>query len=81
MVGCAAVGCSNRSEKGFIMKYFPKDSQRRNEWAIKMKRANWTPTDRSVLCEVGIKRKSMIKITNCCVQYFRYIFLLRCGRK
>lgn len=52
MVGCAAYGCTNRSEKGFIVKKFPKDPARRKIWAAKVKRDSWFPTNASVLCEV-----------------------------
>lgn len=51
MVGCAAYGCTNRSEKGFLMKKFLKDSARRKIWAGKVKRDGWKPTNASVLCE------------------------------
>lgn len=54
MPGCAAVGCTNSAKKGFLMKRFPKDPQRRKAWAVKMRRDNWFPTDSSVLCEVNI---------------------------
>lgn len=46
---CCAVGCFNRAEKGFLMKYFPKNPQRPKEWVTKMKRKDWMPTDCSVL--------------------------------
>ncbi|KAJ8912810.1 hypothetical protein NQ315_014393, partial [Exocentrus adspersus] len=36
MVGCSAVGCSNRSEQGYTLKVFPNNPQRRKEWAAKM---------------------------------------------
>ncbi|XP_023209447.1 THAP domain-containing protein 1-like [Centruroides sculpturatus] len=52
MTGCAAFGCTNRSEKGFLMKVFPKDPARRKLWEIKVKRENWKATDSSYLCEV-----------------------------
>lgn len=52
MPGCAAVGCTNSSKKGFLMKRFPKDPQRRKVWAENVRRENWIPTDYSVLCEV-----------------------------
>ncbi|KAI4472184.1 THAP-type zinc finger [Holotrichia oblita] len=51
MVGCAAYGCTNRSEKGFLMKKFPKDPVRRKIWASKVKRDGWTPANASVLCK------------------------------
>lgn len=54
MPACSAVGCSNRRERGFIMKYFPKDPVRRQQWVVNMKRDKWKPTDHSVLCEVCI---------------------------
>ncbi|KAF5276124.1 hypothetical protein FQA39_LY18610 [Lamprigera yunnana] len=37
MPGCAAVGCSNRAEKGFLMKQFPKDALQRKQWEIKVR--------------------------------------------
>lgn len=52
MPGCAAIDCSNRPEKGFLMKAFPRDPARRKEWVIRMRRENWMPTNKSVLCEV-----------------------------
>lgn len=52
MVGCAAYGCTNRSEKGFLMKKFPKDPTRRKIWSAKVRRDGWTPTDNSMLCEM-----------------------------
>ncbi|KAH1000601.1 hypothetical protein HUJ04_012908 [Dendroctonus ponderosae] len=52
MAGCSAIGCTNSSEKGFLMRRFPKDLQRRRQWGIKMKRANWVPTDSSKICEI-----------------------------
>lgn len=54
MPGCAAVGCTNSGKKGFLMKSFPRDQKRREEWAIKVKRQNWQPTNFSCLCEVLI---------------------------
>lgn len=55
MTGCSAFGCENSSKKGFLMKRFPKDTKRRKEWTIKVKRKNWHPTDNSYLCEVKIR--------------------------
>lgn len=53
MVGCSAIGCINRAEQGYVMRYFPKDAVRRKLWAAQVKYTNWTPTDRFVLCEVS----------------------------
>ncbi|KAF2890359.1 hypothetical protein ILUMI_15814 [Ignelater luminosus] len=52
MPGCASVGCSNSSTKGFVMKRLPRDSERRKQWLVKMKRDKWKPTDNTYLCEV-----------------------------
>lgn len=38
MVGCAAFGCSNRSEKGVRMYGFPKDMARRKRWLEMVRR-------------------------------------------
>jgi THAP domain len=48
------VGCSNRSEKGFRVFRFPRDSERRSVWEVKVRREGWTPTDSSYLCEVSL---------------------------
>ncbi|XP_068086397.1 zinc finger protein 302-like [Anabrus simplex] len=51
MPGCCAFGCTNRPEKGFLMKVFPRDPVRRKQWAAMVKREGWSPTDASCLCE------------------------------
>ncbi|CAG9769575.1 unnamed protein product [Ceutorhynchus assimilis] len=52
MPGCAAVHCNNSAKKGFLMKRFPRDPERRKQWLVNTKRGNWTPTDYSFLCEI-----------------------------
>lgn len=52
MSGCSAVGCSNRGERGYRMKSFPRNPERRALWAKQMKRDNWKPNDNCRLCEV-----------------------------
>ncbi|KAK5646736.1 hypothetical protein RI129_005200 [Pyrocoelia pectoralis] len=52
MVGCSAYGCKNRSEQGFLMKVFPRDPERRKQWIAKVRRDDWTPTNKSNLCEI-----------------------------
>ncbi|XP_046744137.1 zinc finger protein 62-like [Diprion similis] len=52
MSGCSAVGCSNRGDRGFFMKSFPRNPERRALWASQMNRDRWQPTDNSRLCEV-----------------------------
>lgn len=60
MVGCCAVGCKNRTEQGYIMKVFPRDPTRRKEWAVKVRRENWTPSNSSYLCEVTVHYKRVM---------------------
>lgn len=50
---CAAVGCTNCTEKGYLMKVFPRDPARRYEWVRNVKRPNWIPTNNSYLCHVS----------------------------
>ncbi|KAL0993547.1 hypothetical protein UPYG_G00109540 [Umbra pygmaea] len=55
MVGCAAFGCSNRSEKGFRMYGFPKDQERRKRWMAMVSCQNLQMTEASnsrKLCHV-----------------------------
>lgn len=62
MVGCWAVGCSNRSEKGFAVYTFPTESVRRQLWVQKVKRLDpqsnprvkklLQPSKSAKLCEV-----------------------------
>ncbi|XP_032691484.1 uncharacterized protein LOC116854069 isoform X2 [Odontomachus brunneus] len=50
MPGCAAVGCNNRSEKGYRMKCFPRDPILRKIWQDRVGRADWEPSNNSFLC-------------------------------
>ncbi|XP_032671882.1 uncharacterized protein LOC116844467 isoform X2 [Odontomachus brunneus] len=52
MGGCCAEFCNNSSSKGYIMKIFPRNSERRAIWAKNVDRKNWTPTNNSFLCEI-----------------------------
>ncbi|XP_019697630.1 putative leucine-rich repeat-containing protein DDB_G0290503 [Harpegnathos saltator] len=52
MPGCAAVGCNNRSEKGYRMKCFPRDPKLRKIWQERVARANWEPSNNSFLCDI-----------------------------
>ena len=49
---CCAVGCSNRSSRGYGISFyrFPTDKERRSLWIAAVKRKNWTPTKHSWLC-------------------------------
>lgn len=55
MPGCAAIGCNNRSEKGYIMKCFPRDPKLRKIWQERVARADWEPSNNSFLCHVHFK--------------------------
>ncbi|EZA48314.1 hypothetical protein DMN91_008110 [Ooceraea biroi] len=52
MTGCSAPFCNNSSKKGYVMKVFPRDAERRAIWAQNVDRADWEPTNNSCLCEV-----------------------------
>ncbi|XP_066246140.1 52 kDa repressor of the inhibitor of the protein kinase-like isoform X2 [Euwallacea similis] len=52
MGGCSALGCRNSSAKGFLMRKFPKDPKRRQQWITNTKRGNWIPSEGACLCEV-----------------------------
>lgn len=60
MPGCAAFGCTNRCENGFRLVAFPRNEERRKQWAVAVKRSDpnhtgalWQPTNYSRLCEVS----------------------------
>ncbi|CAM1295505.1 Uncharacterised protein r2_g476 [Pycnogonum litorale] len=56
---CCAVGCNNRRTMGrnnHSLFRFPNDPQIRKLWINKLKRANWTPTHTSVLCDAHFVR-------------------------
>ncbi|XP_066592889.1 THAP domain-containing protein 1-like isoform X2 [Prorops nasuta] len=52
MTGCSAPGCTNSDQKGYIMKIFPQNPERRIQWTNNVNRKGWKPTSRSFLCEV-----------------------------
>ncbi|XP_067144003.1 THAP domain-containing protein 2-like [Centruroides vittatus] len=62
MPHCVAFGCINSSEKGKIMKVFPRDPERRKLWAEKVNRDNWQPTNNSYLCEDHFDEKQWDKV-------------------
>uniref|UniRef100_UPI00358F8F6E THAP domain-containing protein 2-like n=1 Tax=Myxine glutinosa TaxID=7769 RepID=UPI00358F8F6E len=49
--GCCAIGCTNRSERGFKMYRFPADPGRKKIWENKVRRLRWKPTRGSFLCQ------------------------------
>ena len=58
MVGCAAFGCSNRSEKGYHG--FPKDQERREKWMAMVSRQNLTVSNSQKLCNVMFRSLASI---------------------
>ncbi|XP_011348002.1 uncharacterized protein LOC105285470 isoform X2 [Ooceraea biroi] len=44
--------CNNSTAKGYIVKIFPKNPERRAQWVANMNVENWIPNNRSYLCEV-----------------------------
>ncbi|EZA48536.1 THAP domain-containing protein [Ooceraea biroi] len=52
MIGCSAPFCNNSTAKGYIVKIFPKNPERRAQWVANMNVENWIPNNRSYLCEV-----------------------------
>lgn len=64
MPGCAAIGCNNRSEKGFTMKCFPRDPVLRKIWKHRVSRADWEPSNNSFLCHVHFDPKQWIVLSN-----------------
>lgn len=60
MPGCAAVGCHNRSEKGYIMKCFPRDQKLRKLWQERVARADWEPSNNSFLCHVHFEPEEWV---------------------
>ncbi|KYN09187.1 PREDICTED: THAP domain-containing protein 4-like [Trachymyrmex cornetzi] len=52
MPGCWLPKCKNSAAKGFMMKHFPRNPDRRAQWAAIIPRANWVPTDCSCICEI-----------------------------
>ncbi|XP_046473805.1 putative leucine-rich repeat-containing protein DDB_G0290503 [Neodiprion pinetum] len=61
MPGCAAIGCNNRSEKGYNMKCFPRDPQLRKEWQERVGRANWAPSKNSFLCHAHFEADQWVQ--------------------
>ncbi|EFN60478.1 hypothetical protein EAG_04905, partial [Camponotus floridanus] len=51
MSGCSALNCNNSTEKGYVMKVFPRDKERRAKWAANVGQKNWNPINTSFLYE------------------------------
>ena len=50
---CAALNCSNSSEKNFRMFRFPSDQERRKIWITNCRREGWIPGPNAQLCSVS----------------------------
>lgn len=53
MIGCCVPGCYNNSEKGFSLRRFPSNNERKELWVSKINRKNWRPTSNSHICEAS----------------------------
>lgn len=72
MPSCAAQGCSARSDKGEVLKIFPrKDLRRRQIWTERVNRPEWTPTKYSALCEVRLLRRKKLVYLNVFLPFHR----------
>lgn len=60
MPGCAAIGCNNRSEKGYTMKCFPRDPNLRKVWKERVGRADWEPSNNSFLCHMHFEPEQWV---------------------
>ncbi|RLU18791.1 hypothetical protein DMN91_009148 [Ooceraea biroi] len=52
MPGCCVRNCSNSSEKGFSMRCFPTNQERKALWIAKINIPDWKPSKYSRICEV-----------------------------
>lgn len=64
MPGCAALGCNNRSEKGFMMKCFPRDPVLRQVWKERVSRSDWEPSNNSFLCHMHFETNQWLITPN-----------------
>ncbi|XP_012057134.1 PREDICTED: protein PFC0760c-like [Atta cephalotes] len=52
MTGCCVPGCNNSNRKGFLMRNFPSNPDRKKQWIASIGRPNWTPSMHSRICEI-----------------------------
>lgn len=62
MTGCCVPGCSNSTTKGFSMRSFPRDRQRRALWIANIGKTNWEPKAHSRICEVHFSKDMWEKV-------------------
>ncbi|XP_012535077.1 THAP domain-containing protein 1 [Monomorium pharaonis] len=51
MAGCCVPGCRNSTTKGFSVRSFPRDRERRRQWIVSIGVPNWQPNTNSRICE------------------------------
>ncbi|XP_020284626.1 putative leucine-rich repeat-containing protein DDB_G0290503 isoform X2 [Pseudomyrmex gracilis] len=64
MPGCSAIGCNNRSERGYVMKCFPREPKLRQLWKERVNRADWEPSNNSFLCHMHFEPNQWIITEN-----------------
>ncbi|CAL1686606.1 unnamed protein product [Lasius platythorax] len=57
MPGCCVPGCSNSTAKGFSMRSFPADRERKALWIANIGTPNWEPKANSRICEVHFSKE------------------------
>ncbi|XP_072749141.1 uncharacterized protein [Anoplolepis gracilipes] len=62
MPGCCVPGCSNSTAKGFSMRSFPTDRERRALWIANIGKLNWEPKTNSRICEVHFSKDMWEKV-------------------
>ncbi|XP_029173732.1 THAP domain-containing protein 2-like isoform X2 [Nylanderia fulva] len=62
MPGCCISGCTNSTVKGFSMRSFPTDPQRRALWITNIGKPNWEPKAHSRVCDVHFSKNMWEKV-------------------
>ncbi|GAB1869843.1 THAP domain-containing protein 11 [Camponotus japonicus] len=62
MPGCCVPGCSNSTAKGFSMRSFPVDPERKALWIANIGKPNWEPKSHSRICEVHFSKDMWEKV-------------------
>ncbi|XP_070166724.1 THAP domain-containing protein 1-like [Polyergus mexicanus] len=62
MPGCCVPGCSNSTVKGFSMRSFPTDRERKALWITNIGIANWEPKTNSRICEIHFSKDMWEKV-------------------
>ncbi|KAL6444897.1 hypothetical protein ACFW04_002127 [Cataglyphis niger] len=62
MPGCCVPGCSNSTAKGFSMRSFPTDRERKALWITNIGVPNWEPKTNSRICEIHFSKDMWEKV-------------------